>query len=156
MSVSCQLRSAIDRIELEVIVLPGLNDSCWLIGCPYHSPSEIDVGRVFCLRHCSAQTLLLYIHVVQHPRYVKGQMQQNIGWMGWSSLHVMLLWTGHSPCLRADAWADAFQTLCPPHPLWAVALQKWDLPREWSLGFSFSSYERIHIPYLFLSLKSAE
>lgn len=54
-----------------------------------------------------------------------------------------------------ETYKDAFQTLRPPHPLWPVALQKWDSPREWNLGFSFSSDARIHIPYLSLSLKSA-
>lgn len=67
----------------------------------------------------------------------------------------MLLSAGHSPCLRTDIYQDAFQILHPPHPLWAVALPLHHLPGEQSLSFGFNLDERIHIPHLFLPLKSA-
>lgn len=60
-------------------------------------------------------------------------------------LQIMLLFTGHSPCMRTDTYKDAFQML----HLWAVGLWLQHLTGKGSFHSGFNLDESVQIPCLF-------
>lgn len=112
MPLYCQLRSVIDRIEMEMIILPGLNDyldTCitvplrWMLG---RCTASGTVQHRVCLYTCMSY------YIQDNVKGLSCYVQQNIGQTVPITSSYDLLFTGHSLCLRRDTYKDAFQTFC--------------------------------------------